>query len=138
MKPIIGSQGEYVTEPKRDAECWIIYNYPDWCPVVTRWKPITTSHYVLLNGQLYATREAAEMALIRAKCIRRLKEMAYKDWRPDYVGHGWQAIMGYAEDVSIYFDAWFETEDAMQDAVATTTREEWDAFAYVYKPEDNE
>lgn len=90
----------------------------------------------------YATREAAEMALIRAKCLRRLKEMAYGggwlptphkfDDAPTYTVESTGAYIWYIEGVR------FKDCIVRDKAEETITSEERAAFLYVCNPNGSE
>lgn len=139
--PIIGPQGEYVTEPSNDTIVFMLpleHFYENLISVVYDASSFEHMERFLERGEIYASQEAAEMALIRAECKQRLKVLAYKDWRPAYQSNGEQMYIGASDDgIQVaYADVWFENEKKMLEAFVTITEKERAAFLYVYKHEE--
>jgi len=149
MKPIIGAQGEFVTLPACDAVVFYPQSYRGGWSV-----KIDQAKYLYEDGiesddlavlDYYATREAAEMALIRAKALQRLKAMAYgKGWLPPEIdaGHGICTLRGVASSDFEYDynlgNIRFNHYDDASEALETITPAERAAFLYVYKPTEGE
>jgi len=149
MKPIIGAQGEFVTEPADRTSCYAHgVTGASENPVI---EAMPYSRYVCIvnslnNGVLYATREAAEMALIRAKALQRLKVLAYEggtDHLKGGVDKYWILLTGagaftwaWGEYVqhNLKIDAFFKDKENVFSARETITTDEKSAFLYVYKP----
>ena len=124
-KPITDHYGAYVTEPTRRL-VW----YSDEELNNEMWGGYYDQQTRLELGILYASREAAEMALIRAKCLRRLKEVAYGDgWLPKNEKDGFNLVY----DCDFGMDVRFKTLGQMRKAEESLTPEEKAAFLYVYK-----
>lgn len=144
-KPVVGPYGEYVTTGEKGhvTNAWTFGGDVG----VYATKACLCENR---NWTAYATREAAEMALIRAKCIRRLKEMAYGDgWLPDFnedkeIHH--IPLMYHFNQMcpptimqagGIALPVFFKNRKMAFEAYETITPEERAAFLYIYKPEED-
>jgi hypothetical protein len=154
MKPIIGAQGEFVTLPACDAVVFYPQSYRGGWSV-----KIDQAKYLYEDGiesddlavlDYYATREAAEMALIRAKALQRLKVLAYEggtDHLKGGVDKYWILLTGagaftwaWGEYVqhNLKIDAFFKDKESVFSARETITTDEKAAFLYIYKPTEGE
>tara|TARA_R100000951_G_scaffold7417_1_gene7068 strand:- start:72 stop:542 length:471 start_codon:yes stop_codon:yes gene_type:complete len=152
MKPIIGAQGEFVTLPACDAVVFYPQSYRGGWSV-----KIDQAKYLYEDGiesddlavlDYYATREAAEMALIRAKALQRLKVLAYGDgWLPDlnddsvedkfgiyYSTFSGDFVVCGTLDMDNTFGIYFEAGDKAETALKSLTIQEREAFLYIHKP----
>ena len=140
-KPIIGAQGEYVTEPKHGTVLWVADLWRGRS-VKTKFSLGNFRHKRSVKvGNAYATREAAEMALIRAKCLRRLKcidgcvSAAIAPIQTDsyfYVYFDSPTQGGHIPDIC------YTTSKKAREAFDTITPAETAAFLYTYQPEEKE
>lgn len=144
-KPIIDHYGAYVTEPEEGTYCYSIhFAATDPEPYEVDFCPNINGQVAFNSGNLYATREAAEMALIRAKCLRRLKEMAYERGMPNDYDNTYTISILYAlgglgspsksragAPIQVYFKDYLSATVAYE----TITPEEKAAFLYVHNAE---
>lgn len=93
----------------------------------------------------WASRKAAKMEIIRADCIRRLKEMAYGDGIPKDFDNTYTISILRAfgslgspskSRAGIVIDAYFKEYQTALIAFDSIIDKEKSAFLYVYKPEE--
>ncbi len=132
-KPIIGVYGEYVTKP----ECYTSFTIEH---VQNKGAMVQETQPPLFSPETktqYATREAAEHALTRAKCIQRLSVMAYGNgWLPKHSLGGLRIVVRDECDMPVSTGVLARTVMEKQDAEETITPAEREAFLYVYQPEE--
>lgn len=127
--PIINHYGAYVRAPEKYTPCYKICHASGGVVILSVAWGCITARYALNLGLLYVTREAAEAALTRAKCIQRLSVMAYKDWRPKSLNTTWEVIIPAVGGIGIHA----ETVEQRDVILKSITPEDRDAFLYVYK-----